>query len=83
MLLLLRVLDVCIDEQAVHLGVDVLHHDLKAIEAASFGYLYFTAEAFEEVLIDNTVGGGKEGKNVRDEVSLVVIKTIVPVLHVL
>jgi len=31
-----RLLDVCVDEEEVSFGVDVLHHDLEAIEAVSF-----------------------------------------------
>ena len=52
---LLLLLDVCVDEQRVCLGMDVLHHDLETIEATCFGYLHFTAETLDEVLVDDAV----------------------------
>ena len=58
-------LDVCVNEKGVSFGVDVLHHDLEAIEAASFGSLDLVGETFNEVLIDNAVGRGEEGEDVR------------------
>ena len=48
-------LDVCVDEEGVCLGVDVLHHDLETVKASSLWDLDFTAEALEEVLVDNSV----------------------------
>lgn len=42
---LLLLFDICVDEEGVGFGVDVLHHDLEAIEAASLGYLNFATES--------------------------------------
>ena len=79
---LLLLLDICVDEEGICLGVDVLHHDLKPVEAACFRYLDFTTEAFDEILIDDAIGGCEEGKDVGDEVTLVVVQSVVPVVEV-
>ena len=50
-----RLLDVRVDEQRVSLGVDVLHHDLEAVEAASLRNLDFAAEPLDKVLVDDAV----------------------------
>lgn len=60
---LLGVLDVSVDEQGVCLGVDVLHHNLEAIEAASLGCLNLVGETLDKVLVDDTVGGSEEGED--------------------
>jgi len=78
-----RLLDVGVDEERVGLGVNVLHHDLEAVEAASFGNLDLAAEALDQVLVDDTVRGSKEGENVRDEELLAVIDAVVPVVEIL
>lgn len=52
---LLLLLDVCVDEERVHLGVDVLHHDLKSVETACLWYLHLSTEALNKVFIDNTI----------------------------
>lgn len=77
------ILDVGVDEERVGLGVDVLHHDLEAVEAASLRDLDLTAEALDQVLVDNAVGGGEESQNVRDEVALVLVQAVVPVVQIL
>lgn len=76
-------LDVGVDEQGVGLGVDVLHHDLEAVEASSLGDLDLAAEALDQVLVDNAIRGGKEGQDVRDEVLLVIVQAVVPVVQIL
>jgi hypothetical protein len=53
--------------------MDVLNCDLEAIETSDFGYCYFSSKVFAEVLVNNSIGGGKECKDVRDKVSLVVM----------
>ena len=35
--------------------MDVLHHDLEAIEAASLRYLDLSAEALYKVFVDDTI----------------------------
>ena len=62
--------------------MDVLHHDLEAVEASCFRDLNFTTEALDEVLVDDTVGCGEEGEDVGDEEALVVVETLVPVVQV-
>ncbi|KAI3486760.1 hypothetical protein L1887_49710 [Cichorium endivia] len=75
--------DVGVDEERVSLGVDVLHHDLEAIEAAGLCGLDFGAEALDEVLVDDAIRSGEEGEDVRDKVALVVVELVVPVVEVL
>ena len=70
---LLGLADVCVDEERICLGVDVLHHDLKAVEASSLRYLYFAGESLDQVLVDDAIGGCEEGEDVGDEEALVVI----------
>ncbi len=82
-LTLLGVLDIGIDEERVCLGVDVLHHDLEAVEAAGLGSLDLVGETLDEVFVDDAVRRGEEGKDMRDEVPLVVVETIVPVVEIL
>lgn len=63
--------------------MNVLHHDLEPIEAPSLRDLDFTAEALHQVLVDDPVGRGEEGKDVGDEVPLVIVQTVVPVMEIL
>lgn len=79
---LLGFLDVGVDEQRVCFGMNVLHHDLEAVEATGLGSLHFTAEALEKVFVDNTIRGSEEGQDVRDEVPLIVGQ-FVPVVEIL
>lgn len=53
------------------------------IEAASLGDLDFVAESLEQVLVDDTIRGSKESQNMGDEVSLIVIESVVPVMKIL
>ena len=69
MALLGGVLDVGFEEEAVHLGVNVLDGDLEAVEGAGLGDLDFLREAPSEVLKYDAVGGGEEGEDVGDEVA--------------
>jgi len=48
-------LDVGVDEERVGLGVNVLHHNLETVEAASLWDLNLSAEALNEVLVDDTI----------------------------
>jgi len=76
------VFDVGFQEEAVHLGVDVLDGDLEAVESTGLGDLDFLHEAGGEVFENDTVGGGKEGEDVGDEVALAVGEGV-PVAEVL
>jgi hypothetical protein len=78
-----RLLDERVDEERVSLGVDVLHHNLEAVEAAGLGDLDLVGEAFEQVLVDDAVRGSEERQDMWDEVALVVVQTVVPVVQVL
>lgn len=66
-----RVSDVGLQEEAVHLGVDVLDRDLESVEGSGFGDLDFLHEPDGEILEDDSVGGGEEGQDVSEEVLLV------------
>lgn len=76
-------LDVGVNEQRVGFGVDVLHHDLETVEASSLGNLNLSAKTLNQVLIDDTVRGGKECQDMGNEIFLVFIEAVVPVVHVL
>ena len=76
-------LDIGVDQKGVSLGVNILHHNLKTVEAARLRNLDLSAESLEKVLVHNAVGRGEESKNVRDEVAFVVIESVVPVLEIL
>jgi hypothetical protein len=60
-----QLLDICVDEERVHFRMDVLHHDLEAIEASSLCGLDLVRESFNEVLIDNSIGCGEESEDMR------------------
>lgn len=61
--------------------MNVLHHHLEAVEATSFRDLDFSAESLSEVFINDSIGCSEESKNVLNEVSLVVIKSL-PIFNV-
>ena len=63
--------------------MDVLHHDLKSIEAASFRYLHLPAESLDKVFVNDPVRSSEEGKDVGDEVTLVIVQSVVPVMKIL
>lgn len=80
--LLVEVLNVGVDEEGVGLGVDVLHGDLKTVEAARLGDLHFRAELLSKVLEHDAVRGCEEGEHVFDEVFFVG-RELLPVFEVL
>lgn len=51
----------------------VFHGNLKAIEATGLGYLDFLAEAFNKVLVDDSIGSSEKGKDMGDEMALGVL----------
>lgn len=75
--------DIGIYEEGVCLRVDVLHHDLETVEESGLWDLDFTAEALEEVFVDNSVRGSEESEDVGDEVTLVIVELVVPVVEIL
>lgn len=80
---LLGLLDVGVDEKGVCLGVDVLHHDLETVEATSLRDLDLATETLDEVLVDDAVRRGEESQDMGDEVALVIVEAVVPVVQVL
>jgi hypothetical protein len=68
-----RVADICVDEEAIHFRVHILHGNLKAVEAACLRHLDLLAESLNKVLVYDPVGGGEEGKYVRDKMSLTIL----------
>lgn len=77
---LLLFFDICVNEEGVGLRMNVFHHDLEAIKAASLGYLDFAAETLNQVFVNNSIRCSEERKNVRDEVSFVVVQSVIPVV---
>ena len=75
--------DVSIDEERVSLGMDILHYNLEAIEAASLDSSDLIREPFDQILIDNPVRSSDESEYMGDKVPLVVIQMVVPVVDVL
>ncbi len=55
---------------------------MEAIEAASLRSLNFITETLDEVLVDDTIGRSEEGENVANEVALVVVQFVLPVMNV-
>jgi hypothetical protein len=53
-------LDECIYYKLVFLNV--LRHDLEAVETIRFGSLHLVREALNKVFVDDSIGGGKEGE---------------------
>ena len=62
--------------------MDILNHDLETVEAARLRDLDLAGETLEEVLVDDAVTGGEKGQDVGDEVALIVIEAVVPVVEV-
>jgi hypothetical protein len=73
------VADVGLEQQRIHLRVDVLDGDLEAVEGPRLGDLHVGHEAGSEVLEHDAVGGSEEGEHVGDEVPLVGGQRLVPV----
>lgn len=80
---LLGLLNIGINEQGVGLGVDVLHHDLETVEAAGLRNLDLSAETLNKVLVDDTIGSSEESKHVGDEVTLIIVEAVVPIVQIL
>ncbi len=56
--------------------MDILNSNLEAIEAAGFRRCDFRREITAEVLLNDAIRRGEEGKDVRDEVVFIVSETI-------
>ena len=77
------VLDVCVDEERVRLRVNVFHHDLETVEATRLSSLDLVGETLNEIFVDNAVGCGEESEHVGNEVLLVGVQPVVPVVEIL
>jgi hypothetical protein len=62
--------------------VNVFDCHLKAIKAAGFWQLNFRGKVLRQVFIDNAIGGGKKGQDVRDKVPLIGRQALLPVLQI-
>lgn len=78
---LLGFLDVGVDEQRVCFGMDILHHDLKAVEATGLRNLNLRTEALNKVLVHDTIRSGEEGQDMGNEVPLVIVHSV-PVVEI-
>lgn len=58
-------------------GLNVFRHDLEAAETMHFGSMHLVWEALNKVFVDDSIGCGKEGEGVWDEVALVVVYLVV------
>jgi hypothetical protein len=81
-LLLGAVADVRLQQQRVHLRVDVLDGDLEAVEGTRLRHLHVRHEPRRQVLEHDAVRRGEEGEHVGDEVTLVRVQGGVPVPRV-
>ena len=54
--------------------MNIFHHHLEPVEGTGLGDLHLSGKALGEVLENNTVGGGKEGENVLDEMLFVLLE---------
>jgi hypothetical protein len=45
--------------------------------------LDFVAESLDQVFVDDAVRGGKEGKDVGDEMSLIIVELVLPIVQIL
>ena len=52
------------------------------IEATSLWDLNFTAESLDQVFVHNTIGSGEESQNMGDEISLIIVQAVVPVVKI-
>lgn len=83
LVLLLGVLDVCINQETVCFTVDRLHQILTRIEELRFRRADFPCEAHGQVLHDNSVRAREEPQNLLDEVAFVVRELVLPITQIL
>ena len=60
-----------------------VHHDLEPVEATGFSSLDLIAETLKQVLINDAIGRGEKGENVRDEMTFIVVELVGPVMQIL
>src|SRR5690606_11461780 len=81
MIFLFWVFDICVDEKSVGFRMNILHHDLETIKAPCLGDLDFAHKIYSQVLINDTITGGKESQYVRNEMPFSVIQ-VCPILKI-
>ena len=54
------------------LPMNIFNRNLKSVEEACLRALHLSSKVTGEVLVDNTIGGSKKGKDVGDEMTFVV-----------
>lgn len=77
--LFIRVLDVCLNEKTICLGVNLLDHGLERIECASLSCLDLESELRYEVFPNDAVRRGEECQDAKNKEAFVVIQLFVPV----
>src|SRR4030095_3395976 len=82
-ILFFSIFNIGVDQKAVRLRMDILHHDLKPIEKLCFCILHFADEMFSQVFIHYPITSGEECKYVLDEVALIFIELIIPIEKIL
>merc|ERR1719509_737883 len=76
LLLLFCIFDVGVNEEGVHLAVDVFNGNLESIEAAGLWDLNLAHEMFYQIFIDNSVRCSKESKDMFDKVPFIVCQSV-------
>ena len=80
-ILLWLVLDVGVNKERIGFCVNVFHHNLEPIEGTGFWPADFIGEVDAQVLIDNAIACGKEGKDVLEEVLFISVE-VLPVFEI-
>src|SRR5690606_33130269 len=52
----------------------ILHHDLEPVKATGFRYLHFAHEVHCQVLVHDTVAGGKKSQHVRNKMAFAIVE---------
>ena len=73
--------NVGVNQERVGFGVNVLNGNLETVKATGFGGLDFGGKVLGQVFVDDTVGSGEKGQDVRDKVTFVAGETF-PILQV-
>ena len=60
--------------------MDVLHSDLKAIEEFRFRILHFCYKVLSQVFVHDTIAGSEEGQHVFNEMALIIVQLILPMI---
>ena len=80
--LVLRIVDIGVDQEGVGLGVNALNHRLARVEELRLRPLDLAHKSVGQILHDDSIGAGEESDDVLDEVALAIAEFL-PVSHVL